>query len=80
LEFTIAKSDIVIPEYCPVLGIKLERGHKGFHESAPTLDRIDSTKGYIQGNVAVISFRANRMKGNATLDELKHLVAWLEQQ
>ena len=70
IEFNITIDDIVIPEYCPVLSIKLERGDGVFTQSSPSLDRIDSTKGYVKGNVEVISFRANNLKGDATPEEL----------
>lgn len=36
---------------------------------------IDSSKGYIKGNVWVVSKRANTIKNNATLEELELLVA-----
>jgi hypothetical protein len=78
IDFNITKEDIVIPEFCPVLGIKLEHGTKGFHESSPSVDRFDSTKGYVKGNVVVMSFRANRMKQTATLDEVRKLLAFME--
>lgn len=68
LDFDIEESDIIIPEYCPLLGIKLEL--LGQCDNSPSLDRIDNSKGYIKGNVWVISFKANRMKNTATLDEL----------
>ena len=45
---------------------------------APSLDRIDSSKGYIVGNISVISLRANMLKNNATLNELKMIVKWLD--
>jgi hypothetical protein len=47
--------------------------------NSPSLDRIDNTKGYVPGNVWVISWRANDLKRNATLEELKLLVAALEE-
>lgn len=79
IEFSITVSDIKIPAICPVLGMKLKaRSARGPIDCSPSLDRIDSSKGYVPGNVAVISFRANALKRDATLDELKKLVAWLE--
>lgn len=78
IPFDLDKNDIVVPEYCPVLGIKLERGTKGFHEASPSLDQIIPGKGYIKGNVVVMSFRANRMKHDASLDELRKLLSFLE--
>ena len=61
-EFNIELSDIVIPDFCPVLGVPMDR---------PSLDRIDSSKGYVKGNVRVISHRANMLKNNATIEELE---------
>lgn len=82
LDFNLELSDIVIPTHCPVFGIPLERvsyGERGKRSPAtPSLDRIDSSKGYVKGNVWVISDRANRIKYNATLEELKAVVAGVE--
>jgi hypothetical protein len=74
LEFNIEVSDIVIPEVCQVLGLKLEQGNGKSTASSPSLDRIDSSKGYVKGNVRVISHRANLLKNNATVEELKLLL------
>jgi len=77
LEFTITKEDIIIPDVCPLLEIKLDSEIKDRIHS-PSLDRIDSSKGYIKGNVWVISNRANTLKNDASLQELKTLVENLE--
>lgn len=65
--------DIIIPENCPVLGIKLVSGQgRGAHlPSSPSLDRINPNLGYRKGNIRVISYRANQLKSNATLAELR---------
>jgi hypothetical protein len=70
-EFNLTIEDIQIPESCPVLGIILCRGDGKLTPTSPTLDRIDSSKGYIKGNVRVISHRANTIKSNATVKELE---------
>ena len=72
LEHTIELSDIKIPEYCPIFPhIKLEVNRKGPpSDPSPSLDRIDSTKGYTPDNIWVISNRANRLKGDAEIHEL----------
>jgi hypothetical protein len=84
-EFNIEVSDIVIPEVCPVLKIPLFRvpGVEGRHKAnpnSPSLDRIDNTKGYVKGNVWVISWRANHIKTDASLEELETLVASLRER
>ena len=71
LKFNLTEKDIVIPLFCPILGIPLRMGEGKCHSNSPTLDRIDSRKGYVRGNVIVISFRANTIKNDATLEELK---------
>lgn len=75
LDFNIDMLDIVIPDMCPLLGIPLLRASVGRKvHGSPSLDRIDPSKGYIKGNVWVISTRANTLKNNATLEELATLV------
>lgn len=79
IAFGIDRGDIQIPENCPVLGVRLVvGGGQGFRDGSPTLDRVDNVKGYVKGNVRVISWRANRIKSDATLAELKALVTYLE--
>lgn len=65
-EFNIELSDIRIPELCPVCHTPMV---------SPSLDRIDSTKGYVKGNVRVISKRANQLKNNATVQEMEMVLA-----
>lgn len=73
---TIDKSDIVIPETCPVFGCKLNR-YETKTRYVPSLDRIDSTKGYVKGNIQVLSFKANTMKSDATPEELLLFAKWI---
>jgi len=80
IAFDIEVSDIVIPERCPLLGIVLQHGTRRWSALSPSLDRIDPTKGYVKGNVWVISHRANRLKMDATLEELETLVANLREK
>lgn len=74
LECTITVDDIVIPENCPLLGVALAKGTRKEKSLAPTLDRIDSAKGYVPGNVWVICHRANTIKSDASLEELESIV------
>lgn len=76
LEFTITKADVVVPERCPVFGTLLCVGANS--NDSPSLDRVDNTKGYIPSNVRVISKRANRMKGDASLEDLQKLIQYIK--
>lgn len=68
----------MVPPCCPVLGIPLvRRKGRGVADHSPTLDRLIPAKGYVRGNVMVISMRANRIKSDATLEELERVAAWL---
>lgn len=82
IEFSIEESDIVVPDVCPVLGIPLrfrtEGGKPYADPDAPSLDRVDNSKGYVKGNVRVISYRANTLKKDATLTELEALVNYMK--
>lgn len=74
----LTEEDLKIPPWCPILGIPLFVGSQLERENSPSIDRIDNGKGYVKGNVQVVSLRANRIKNDATLDELRRLVAYLE--
>lgn len=71
LPFDLTVEDFTIPDTCPVLGIPLsmQRGYKT--DNSPSLDRLVPAKGYTKGNVFVISDRANRIKSDATAEELR---------
>lgn len=74
LEFTITEDDFDLPDICPLLEIPMHKNPERACGASYSLDRIDSSKGYIPGNVWVISKRANAIKSDATLEELELLV------
>jgi uncharacterized protein YlaI len=76
--FEITAKDIVIPEFCPVFGMKLEQGNRQNHENAPSLDRIICEKGYVRGNIRVISHLANMLKSKATARQLRLLADYID--
>lgn len=80
LPFTISVHDIKIPKVCPILGIPLvcHKGARNIQYDSPSLDRIVPECGYVPSNIWVISFRANRIKGNASLAELILIAEALE--
>jgi len=71
IPFNLELTDIVIPEFCPVLGLPLKCGKDKACDNSPSLDKIVPELGYVKGNVRVISQRANLLKSNATLEELR---------
>ena len=69
--FNLTVEDIVIPTHCPYLEIELSANPEDKDEpNYYTGDRIDSSKGYVKGNLQVISMKANRMKNKSTELEL----------
>ncbi len=80
IEFTIKITDLLpLPKVCPVLGIPLNYGERYIgRDHWPSVDRRDPKKGYTPGNIAIMSYRANRMKNNSTLEEMENLVAWMK--
>lgn len=75
LPHTISKKDIVIPKFCPILGVEivLERGHP----YAPSIDQKTPRAGYTPDNIVIMSRRANLLKNNMTAQEAKLLYQYL---
>lgn len=71
LDYNLEVEDIILPEECPILKHKFEIGKTGGSKYSYSLDRIDPSKGYVKGNVQVISRLANAMKNEASPEELK---------
>ena len=87
LEFNLTLNylrSIAIDE-CPIFNLKLdwtswgERNQQAI-ENSPSLDRINSKKGYIEGNVIWLSWKANRLKSDATSEDLYTIAKWLKQK
>jgi Zn-finger protein len=80
LEFLESLSNINI---CPAFKTKLEweyiperhSTHKN-KDNRPSLDRIDSSKAYTKDNVKIISWRANKLKNESSIEELKMLLEY----
>lgn len=81
LDFDISIADIVVPDKCPVLGVSfvLCPPRRGIADPcAPFVDRIDPCRGYVRGNIRVVSHRANTLKSNGTLEEFRAVVRDIE--
>ena len=76
LPFNLTIDDFDIPDICPALGTEIVLD--GDLDRAPSLDRVVPAMGYVKGNVAVISNRANRIKNNASPHELRAIAEFVE--
>jgi hypothetical protein len=65
---------------CPALGLELVTGRGVLHDASPTLARSDATRGSVPGNIAVLSFAANRIKGPHAAAEIAAVARWLHEQ
>lgn len=81
IPFDLELEDIIVPEVCPVLGIKIETiiGGGANQYGSPSMDRIYPDRGYVKNNVRVISNRANLLKSDATIEELEAVLADLKE-
>jgi len=77
LDFNIDKDDIIIPDVCPILGIPLQKHRVKFGYDSYSLDRVDSTKGYVKGNVRVISWHANNLKRALTIEQIERMLQYM---
>ena len=79
LEFSLTLDDLnTLPEICPVLGIPMTCSLNTQEDNSWSLDRIDNNKGYVPGNVSIISWRANKLKSDATPNELRLVLAYVD--
>ncbi len=79
LEFKLTLSDIIIPDVCPVLGIPLIKKGGQQTDNSPSIDRIDSSKGYIPSNIKIISWRANTIKNIGNAEEHEAIVKYIRE-
>lgn len=80
LPFNLEENDIVIPEFCPVLGVKLVLGtdyETTGRDNCPSMDRVIPELGYVKGNVRIISKKANTIKGFGTIEEHEKIIEYM---
>lgn len=67
------------PTHCPILGLELDYFAESRQENSPSFDQVVPGKGYIKGNVRIISWRANRIKNDGTPEEHRKVADYLDQ-
>lgn len=71
---TVAHITALAVDVCPVLRVPLQypaQGKVKVSRYSPSLDRIIPALGYIEGNIIVVSMLANRIKNDASPDEIR---------
>jgi hypothetical protein len=77
IEWNLHFGDLEWPTECPVLGIPIDYFSDGRTENSPSFDRLDPSKGYVHGNVKVISWRANRIKNDGNAEEHRLIASYM---
>lgn len=82
IPFDLDDRALLMPKFCPVLGIELRYGPHtgGIGADSPSLDRLIPSRGYVHENVRVISHRANTIKSDATAEELRAVLVYVEKE
>ena len=70
--------DLDWPTHCPILGLEIDYFSPYRVENSPSFDRIDSSKGYVKGNVHILSWRANRIKNDGSSKEHRQIAEYLD--
>lgn len=85
IPFSITFEELYKPEHCPILGVKLNYGCSDFSNGKQSrdpckasIDKLDPELGYVRGNVFIISWRANTLKSNMTIDELEKILDYMK--
>lgn len=78
VEHTITKDDIKLVHICPIRNVTMSRSTGKFNNDSYTLDRVDSSRGYVPGNVRVISWKANNLKSDLSVGDIVRLLAYMK--
>ena len=80
VEFSIRPDQLEWPKdgLCPIKRVPLEKNKGMVMANSPSLDRVSSDRGYVPGNVRVLSWRMNNLKGDLTVDEAENLLLYMK--
>lgn len=81
-KFSISLDDIPdVPDICPIAKIPIfirpYTGKTGPCLNSPTLDRVDNSKGYVAGNLRVISHKGNKWKSDMSINDIICLLDYM---
>lgn len=79
-EWTIQFGHIEWVKECPILGLTLDYFAETTQENSPSFDRLDPNKGYVPGNVQIVSWRANRIKNDGTSEEHERIAQYIRER
>lgn len=69
----------LLVEHCPVFGTPFKYGgNGGIKPESPALDRIKPELGYVEGNVHIISVKANNIKSAYKSQDIMRVATWLQ--
>lgn len=85
VRFDLSIQDVLphLAGYCPVFGTRFVTradGRRRADPAAPSLDQLAPRQGYTRENVRVISWRANALKNNASVEEIAALLKWMRRE
>jgi hypothetical protein len=80
IEFNISKDDIDWVIICPIMQFKIDYYTSEFRKyNTASFDRKDPSKGYIKGNVFIISNIANMRKSDLSIEQLERMINYVKE-
>ena len=71
----------ILPDKCPVFGTTFKfHGNGVLGPYSPSIDRIDPAKGYVEGNIVIVSIKANQIKNAFTMKDIRMVADWMERE
>lgn len=78
IPFYLKLKDLKIPKICPVLSIPIFWGRRTNRDHSPSIDRIIPERGYKPKNIIIVSWKANNIKRNWSVEDLRKVAEFYE--
>ncbi len=79
-DISIAYIESILPDVCPIFGTEfIYYGNGKIKPESPALDRIVPELGYVEGNVHIISVKANSIKSAYKSEDIMKVATWLQE-